>query len=324
MKKHPQLPKRPCPDGFTFVELLVAMVVAALLITAAVIGFSTLSQAPTRSGRVDVSLAPGIFTNFYGPTFSGSYVTMALNPNYFQGVEARRMKDRLLADVSSATAVFSLGRNAQLSPADRPAQLEVPANTDFRTNATPTAFRNFLTNTTNAPAFSNAASVFFGTEGSGLTNALPTNCSIFILGGLDSPVTATNTKLNILATYEMDFVPTTTPSGGTYASVRRYAGTNPAPTDFYHVFFPDESNTTNGFRPLAAFFGRGTAGTNVFVLGNNHPFTFVWWPDPLASSLSNRFGVSVPVPSSAVARSNYVNMGGRTTLFFVLPTFPGL
>lgn len=312
------------PDGFTFVELLVAVVVAALLITAAVIGFATLSQAPTRSGRVDVYVEPAILTDFYGPAFTNSYVTMALNPNYYQGVEARRLKDRLLADASSATAVFCLGRNQQLGQSDRPAQIEVPPNTDFRTNATPTAFRNFLTNSTNVPAFSNAPTVFFGTEGLNLTNALPTNCSIFILGGLDSPVTATNNRLNILATYEVDFVPTTAPAGGTYASVRRYAGTNPAPTEYYHVFYPDEDNTVNGFRPLAAFFGRGDAGTNPFVVGNNHPFTFVWWPDPLAASLSNRFGVSAAVPSATVARSNYVNMAGRTSLFSVLPAFPGL
>lgn len=306
-------------SAFTFPELLVAVAVAAMLITAAVIGFSTVARVPTRGGRVDVSLDTAVLTNFYGPSFSGSYVTMALNPNYFQGVEARRLKDRLMTDVSSATAVFCLGRNRQVRSWERPSQLEVKPDTDFRNVATPWAFANFLTNT---PALADASSIFAGNTNGVLSQ---TNSSLFLLGGLQSTVQGGTNKLDVIATYEVDFVPANAPAG-TYATVRRYAGTNAVPTDFYHLFYPDESNTgSDAFRPLAAFFARSAStGTALQIAGvtNNSPFTFVWWPDPLSSSLSNRSTISWG--TGAAVRSNYANMGGRTSLFFVIPTFPGL
>jgi hypothetical protein len=122
----------------------------------------------------------------------------------------------------------------------------------------------------------------------------------------------------------MDFVPSVEPAGGTVASVRRYSGTNTSvPTDYYHVFYPGTANGTDGFRPLAVFFGRTAAdedGNDPFAVAVNQPFTFVWWPDPLVSRLG---GGAVPV-SSTNARGNYSNMAGRTSLFFVLPAFPSL
>ena len=57
-----------------------------------------------------------------------------------------------------------------------------------------------------------------------------------------------------------------------------------------------------------------------FAVAVNQPFTFVWWPDPLLSSLG---GSAVP-PLSNNARANYSNMAGRTSFFFVLPAFPSL
>jgi prepilin-type N-terminal cleavage/methylation domain-containing protein len=311
--------KTPPSSGFTFSELLVAVAVAALLITAAVIGFSTITQAPTRSGRIDVYLERSVLTNFYGPSFTGAYVSMAVNPNYLQAVEARRLKDRFLADVSSATAVFCLGRNSQVSAAQRPSLLVVKPDTDLRTNATPGAFADFLTNT---PVLADAAVIFAGNTNGVLAQ---TNSSLFVLGGLDATVQGGTNQLGVIATYEVDFVPASDPDG-TYATVRRYAGTGEAPTDYYHLFYPEESNQgTEGFRPLAAYFARSaSSGTPLQVAGatNNRPFSFVWWPDPLSSSLSNRAIVSWT--SGAPVRSNYANMAGRTSLFFAVPVFPGL
>lgn len=300
-------------SGFTFVELLVAVAVGATLIAAAVLGYATVSQSATRGGRVDVRVAASTLEALYGPDNYGDYVSLAPNPNYFQGVEARRLKDRLLADVSSASAVFCLGRNQRVAVTGRTNALQVPAFTDFRTNATPEAFRNFLTNT----AALNAATLFAGAQNGVLTQS---NCSIFVLGGLQSGLESTNTRLNVLATYEVDFIGITDPSG-TFASVRRYAGTNAVPTDYYHVFYPGEQNTgTNGFRPLGVYFARSNTTGATFPVSPNHPFTFVWWPDPLVTSLSNSSGVSV----SGSVRSNYASMAGRTSLFFALPAFPGL
>lgn len=293
-------------SGFTLAEILIAAAIGAGLIAAAIIGFATISQAPGRGGRVDVYLPPSVLLNFYGSGFTNSYVTLAFNPNYFQGVEARRIKDRFLADVSSSTAVFCLGRNQQVATNNRADRLWFTNEIDFRTNATPQQFRNFLVACTNDL---NAAALFPAVQPAVLTNM--TNLSVFLLGGLVPTTQEGTNAMTVVATYEVDFVPATSPSG-TYATVRRYSGTNLAPTDFYHLFYPDQSNAPNGFRPLAAFFPRLTNGAA------NTPFYFVWWPDPLVQSLTNASAPGTGIPGA------YTNMAGRTSLFFAVPAFPGL
>lgn len=292
--------------------MLIAAAIGAALIAAAVIAFGVLSGLPMRQNTVNVTLPSGIMSDFYGA--GSSFVTMGPNPNYFQAAQARRMKDRLMTDVSASSAVFCLGRNVSGSPALRPNELAVPDDTDFRTNSTPSTFRSFLASADSAlgGAFpSDQAGALLGTA----------NASIFLVGTLATISPYTN-KLTIIATYEVDFVPTTDPPGGTFASVRRYSGTNNSvPTDYYHAYYPGQDNGAGGFRPLAAFFGRTAAGSGAFAQAVNQPFTFVWWPDPMLSSLH---GGAVPSASEASARANYTNMAGRTSLFFVLPAFPSL
>ena len=306
--------QRKATSGFTLVELLVAAAIGAALIASAVIGFGVISSLPLRQGTVNVSLPSGVIGNFYGTNFAS--LTLGPNPNYFQAAQARRMKDRLMSDVSAASAVFCLGRNVSGSPSLRPADIAVPPGTDFRSHATPSTFRDFLASASGAlgAAFpENQDGALLGT----------TNASIYVVGTLASVSDYTN-RLTVLATYEMDFVPSVEPTGGTVASVRRYSGTNTSvPTDYYHVYYPGAANGSDGFRPLAAFFGRTAAdedGDDPFAVAVNQPFTFVWWPDPLLSRLG---GGAVPV-SSTDTRANYSNMAGRTSLFFVLPTFPSL
>lgn len=306
--------QRKATSGFTLVELLVAAAIGAALIAAAVIGFSVISGLSMRQGTVNVSLPSGVIQNFYGTNFPS--LTLGPNPNYFQAAQARRMKDRLMSDVSAASAVFCLGRNVSGSPSLRASEIAVPAGTDFRSHSTPSTFRNFL-----AAADSSMASAFPAQQDGALLGA--TNASIFVVGTLASVSDYTN-RLAILATYEMDFVPTSTPAGGTIASVRRYSGTNNSvPTDYYHAYYPAAANGVDGFRPLAVFFGRSAADeddNDPFAVAVNQPFTFVWWPDPLVSTLG---GAAVP-GSSTNARANYSNMAGRTSFFFVLPAFPSL
>ncbi len=291
--------KNPAIDAFTLVEFLVAAAVGALVITAAVIGFATLSQSPLRQGTINVVLGSGVIGNLYGT--NAPSLTMGANPNYFQAAQARRMKQLLLEDVASASAVFCLGRDANGSPGLRPNSLPVEPGRDFRTNATPARFRDFLTAQSVGSAFS--------ADQSGALRT--TNASIFIVGSW-----LTNNTLSFIATYEIDFVPTVDPADGTLATVRRYSGLNNAvPTDYYHAFYPDEDNASDGFRPLANFFRRQGEGAA------NNPFTFVWWPDPLVSKLG---GAPIPAASTNSARANYSNMAGRTSLFFVLPAFPSL
>ena len=305
-------PKRNRTEAFTLVELLVAAAIGAALIAAAVIGFGVVASLPMRGGNVNVTLPAGIIADFYGT--NATFLTMGPNPNYFQAAQARRMKDRVLADVAASSAVFCLGRDAKGKPALRPSEFDVSASVDFREKATPWDFRSFVTNPSFVAAFP-----------TNQTGALTTsNASIFLLGSLSNTTTFSN-RLAVIATYEIDFVPTVDPAGGTVASVRRYTGTNNLiPTDYYHAYYPGETNGATGFRPLVAFFQRADAKQGspqpTFALATNRPFTFVWWPDPLVSKLE-----AGPIPTvSTNARENYLNMADRTAFFFVLPAFPSL
>ncbi len=295
--------------------MLVAAAIGATLIAAAVLGFGVVAGLPMRQGMVNVSLPGSTISDFYGS--GSSFISIGPNPNYFQAAQARRMKERLMSDVSAASAVFCLGRDASGSPAIRPDELAVPSDTDFRAKATPSTFRNFL-----VESDSGFASVFPEQQDGALLATA--NASIYLAGTLASVAQYSNT-LTILATYEIDFIPTVDPPGGTVASVRRYSGTNnTVPTDYYHAYYPNEDNGAAGFRPVAAFFGRDAAdstGDDPFAVAVNQPFTFLWWPDPLLSSLG---GGAVPSGSDDSARVNYTNMAGRTSLFFVLPAFPSL
>lgn len=301
------------PGGFSLVELLVAAGIGAAVITAAVIAFAVVSGASTRGGRVDVQLPGQTHTHLYGS--SAGYVTMWPNPNYAEAAKARLLRDKLMEDVSASTAVFALGRNGIWTNARIGAVTNFLASTDLRDFATPSGFRQFLVtnNVTGATAF--------GTNQTGPLTA--TNATIFVVGGLESQNFAAGTNnrnsLRMVATYEVDFVAASSPSG-TYVSVRRYDPDNGSvPTDYYHAFYPGENNSANGFRPVAAHFGRQAAGGS-YGAAPNQPFTFLWWPDPLVSRLH---GGAVPTAGGTPLRSAYANMAGRTSLFTVVPTFPG-
>jgi prepilin-type N-terminal cleavage/methylation domain-containing protein len=296
-------------DGFSLAELLVAAAIGAAVLTATAIGFAVISGASTRGGRVDVQLPDGTHARLYGG--DAPYITVWPNPGYAEAAKARLLRDKLVADASSATAVFCLGRNQEGGV--RPSAIVFDAGLDFREIATPGGFRQFLIE------HDAAESDVFAEDQSGRLETA--NATIFVVGGLETQdiEQGQENSLRMVATYEVDFVPTTTPPG-VYASVRRYDADDAAvPTDYYHAFYPDEDNGADGFRPLAVHFGRVGLG-GPYNIAPNHPYTFVWWPDPLVSRLG---GVDVPAEGGAPLRSAYANMAGRTSLFTVLPTFPG-
>jgi len=308
------LPKNRRIEAFTLIELLIAAAIGSAVIAVGVIAFATFAALPGAGGATNVSLPSGIIDDFYGT--ESSFITIGPNPNYFQSAQARRMKDRLSADASAASAVFCLGRNASGNPSLRPSALAI-GQEDFRQHATPSAFRSFL-----ARIDSGLGDVFPQDQSGALLGTA--NATIFMVGTLASVGEYSN-SLTIPVVYEIDFVPTVEPAGGTVASVRRYSGTNRSvPTDYYHAYYPGETNGSDGFRPLGAFFGRQAAddsGSDPFAKAINQPFTFVWWPDPLVSTLGAE---NIPTASSESARANYSNMAERTSLFSVLPTFPPL
>lgn len=270
--------------GFTYVELVVALSISAIVLTAAVMSYGTITGMSVVSIRNEIIRLPSAAQfNFYSLTNNNISVPRA--PNYGTLAQAEALRERLYQDVSSAAAVFLLGRDGLNTERSQSNAISI----DMRTNMTPAAFRALLPN---AAEFSATA-----------TNVIQTtNSSLYVLNAS----TSTN-QLSIRCIYETDFVPITSPAG-IYASVRRYDGNTL--TDYYHVFYPQTNNT---FRPLGYVFNQ--ASTNVTV---QNPFSLVWWPDPSVPRLP------VSIGSGSSARTGYTNMANHTSFFFALPMFPPL
>jgi len=274
-------------SGFTFVELLVALGICAIVMTVAVAAYGSIMRTGNSSIRAeDVDLGSAVYTNLYGGA-TGSVIAVGRSPNYSSTAQAESMRERLHQDTSTAIGIFCLGRDGRSS--SRPSSINFSNDLDGRMMTNPLAFRGLLTNA--ADFSSNASNAIRGT-----------NLSIFILGA------STNAyQLAVRAIYETDMVTTASPAG-VYASVRRYEGA--ILTDYYHVFYADQ---TNSFSPAAYFYPRGSVNS-VTV---NRPFYLVWWPDPSVRSLP-------PAAAGDPGAAAYTNMTGRSSLFFVLPQFPSL
>ena len=298
-------------SGFTFVELMVALVIGAGVIMVAVMAYGAITQnGPSR--RMD-NLALG--TNsipLYGTNIAygtnATLIAVSEAPSYAAAAMAESMRERLLGDIASASAVCCLGRNKANPSGLRVTNLALPTNFDVRGMVTPENFRtNLIEPVQNAfVAYSGAA-----------TNS--TNLSIYIFG---SSGNATN--VIVKAIYETDLLTLTNNPPGVYASVRRFVG--PVMTDYYHVFYPTPppgSSQRTTFTPLAVFFDQASNTNNSpFNQASNRPFYFVWWPDParkfLASSYASESG------STTNARAAYSDLAGATSFFFVIPAFPPL
>ncbi len=288
--------------GFSLVELVVALAIGVAVITAGVLIFQALG-AGTRAGGTYafVTIGKPAMMNLYGIDAVGTDAFVA--PNYARRAQADRLRDLFWEDVGRASAVFCLGRD-ELNDL-RPTTITVPA--DFRGQVTdsPEAFRILLAN----------AATFVSYRGaSGAKNA-----SIFILRPSIGPG-----ELLVQAVYEVDFVEATSPAG-TYASVRRYVGA--ALTDFYDVFYPAGAGAV-AFSPVVVAFERlarlgvdeGTVVDRLKV-ARDAPFYFLWWPDPAVADLN---AATTEAFDSTDPRAAYAAMGGRTSLFLVVPMFPAL
>jgi hypothetical protein len=287
--------------GFTFVELVVAMCIGAGVIMVAVLAYGAIARNGPARHQTNVHLTNA--ASLYNTT--NSLIAVSEAPSFAAAAMAESMRERLLRDISSASAVCCLSRNKANATGLRVTNLALPTNFEERQMVTPENFRTNLIEPT--------PNVY--TAYSGATTS--TNLSIYILG---SSGTATNVLVK--AIYETDFVNIGDPPG-VYASVRRYVGTTM--TDYYHVFYPGQ---TNDFSPLAAFFERsslgstGTAAVDRYRKAAERPFYFVWWPDPARKNLSSDY---LPETlDSTNSRFIYSGMSGATSFFFVIPAFPPL
>ncbi len=295
--------------AFTFVELVVALAIAAAVITTAALVYGTVSRSNSRLGTYGkVTLPTGTLAALY-PNRTGTDLQTYFAPNYGRMAMAEQLRQSLYEDVAHATAVFCLARSGQSSI--RPTTITISSTVDARQYDTAEAFRLFL-----ASAIPASSTTFTSYRGKGTAN----NLSIFILGQSSSA-----TSLNVRAIYELDLVAASSPAG-TLASVRRFEGTTY--TDYYDVFYP-ASTLPTAFAPTVVQFERSTRavvaeGSSIdpFKLADHRPFSFVWWPDPSMTTLegNNTFATY----GSSDPRSAYAGMVDRTSFFMVLPLFPDL
>ncbi len=310
MRKTPKNPNSgwsPGPSGlagFTFVELVVAMCIAAGVIMVAVLAYGTISRSGPSRRQANVRLTVTNAINFYNS--SNSLIAVSEAPSFASAAMAESMRERLVRDISTASAVCCLARNNPNIPGLRPTNLALPTNFDVRGMVTPENFRTNL--------IDRSGEVYVSYSGA----TTSTNLSIYILG-----YSGYSTNVLVRAIYETDLVSVTGNPPGVYASVRRYVGTTM--TDYYHVFYPGQ---TNNFSPLAVFFEKeslGTSGTNAvdrYRMAENKPFYLVWWPDPARDNLAS--GYQPESLTNASPRFVYSGMAGATSFFFVIPAFPPL
>jgi len=303
--------------AFSLIELLVAAALGAALLTVAVIIFQSLvANGGTRTSYGTVTVGSALGT-FYGG--SATTVSTYFAPSYGRAAQAEVVRTQFITDLQSSIAVYCLGRNGVNATREN----SIPVSATFKGSSldTPEAFRQLLA--TAVPATSSTFTAYRGAS-------TATNASIFLL-----KLSASSTALSVLAIYDIDLTPTTSPAG-TYVSVKRYGTVTTTGsdgllglTDYYDIFYPAPTTGASvAFNPLVVCFERAARAS--VVEGNSidrlkqaaeRPFYFVWWPDPSAHTLQ---APAAPSYASTDPKASYASMGGRTAFFLVVPMFPAL
>jgi type II secretory pathway pseudopilin PulG len=318
LKKSESRPWSGVRGGFTLVELVITIGIAAAVITAAVLALGAFQRARGTANLIAVvDIGSSRASSFFD---LGTSTIQTWNaPSFGRRALAEEMRDVFLEDVAQSSAVFALARETNDSL--RPDTLVVPVPAP----SSPDQFRTALiaADASAGTVFSSETTILRRSDPS---STVPVNSSIFLIGP-SSPE-----SLNIRAIYEIDFVPITAggnnAESGTYAAVRRYVGG--ALTFFYDVFYPaDETvdilgglaETRNAaFSPVARRFSDTEAASWFDTDRRPRAFYFFWWPDPGVSRLNGEILVqSFPVGDP---REAYPNMAGRTAFFLTVPQFP--
>lgn len=295
--------------GFSIVELLLALAIGAAVIIVGVMIFQGAGAGSRPSGTyVTVSLSAAVMENFYG--INAPDVDVWVAPNYGCRAKADILRDRFWEDISKASAVFCLGREAGVLNSTHPSTISLPAGFRGQTVDLPSAFQSQL-----EASIPTAAGTFTGYRGA----CTAQNLSIYIL-----QPSASLDELSVMAVYDVDFISVTSPAG-TYVSGRRYVGD--VLTDYYDVFYP-AGDAAIAFSPVVVSFERSVRlskpeGDSIdrLKVAAARPFYFVWWPDPAEPALE---AISGSAFSANDPRAAYADMGGRTSFFFVVPMFPAL
>jgi Tfp pilus assembly protein PilE len=313
--------RRRASPGFTAAELLVTTAIAAVVIGAAVMAYSTVMRGQRQySSGATILIPSGAQDNFYG--VNSTSITTVMAPNFGRVARAESLRETFMADTAQAVGVYCLYRGNNTWNTVRPSTITAPPYGTVLD--TPEAFRTYL-----ATDFPEAATIFTSYRNYGTTP----NISIFILG-----YSANSTTMPVIAVYDMDFVQATDPVAtgtvvGTYASVRRYVGG--VLTSYYDVTYPVAAGRTESFTPPVVAFERksrravveGSTTIDRFKVAAEQPFYFIFWPDPAEDSLalplnSSTGGTLNGSFATTDPRCAYNHMAGRTAYMFTVPMFP--
>lgn len=323
-------------SGFSSLELVMVLALGAVVLSGVMVTYGTIMAGRTNINEtVEVSLPSGWMTNFYG-TGAASIRTVPVAPNYGALARAEKLRDEFHRDVLGATAVFCLYRKpSQVVNPLRYNWFPYDAAIDGQLDSS-RAFYDFLVR-----KYPTASTVFEVPANPGASNVLPEpHATVFVTGFSSNPAV-----VGIVATYEIDVIRmATTRPWGFYASVRKYgfdpnnlSSQNSVFSNGWEIFYePSIRGATSasqfagdGFSPLFVMFDRAVKKSVVedSVLGQDrfkeaaeHPFYFIWWPDPAMPNLE-----SLPLSGQPrEARRAYNHMGGRTSYMFTTPMFPAL
>ncbi|MFZ4763525.1 MAG: prepilin-type N-terminal cleavage/methylation domain-containing protein [Roseimicrobium sp.] len=325
--------------GFTAAEMLVATAMAAVLVGAAALAYSTIVRGQRQLTQVaTVRLPAGAQLNYYG--INSTNITTYVAPNFGSVARAESLRERFIADVAQSIAVYCLYRRTNVLNTVRPTSIPSPAYGVMLD--TPETFRTYLASAVPASSSVFASYRNFGTITG--ANATP-NFTIFILG-----YSANATTIPVLAVYDLDIVQATNPNAtttvvGHYVALRRYVAGQL--TGYYDVMFPVSAVPANDlFIPSIVAFERRSRmavaeGSSVagwpdrFKVAKEQPFYFVFWPDPGLSSLALPDNAQPTILVSGVPtvvlngsypdsdpRRAYNHMAGRTSFMFTVPMFP--
>lgn len=302
-------------DGWTFVEMLVAISLSAIFLGAASLVFASISVNSRRlTTVVTVNVGSANRQNLYGQ--AGDTLGTYSAPNFGRAASAADFRDLFRGDAAAASFLHCLPRSVRNTI--RPEFLTFPAGSPNATTRpprldTPEAFRQFL-----AQALPASAAIY-DTPIRNYPPANRPNTTVFMVGPSQDAG-----FLRVRAVYEIDYLATTSPAG-TYATVRRYR--NGSLTHYYDVFFEAGS----GSLPVPSFVAfENTSrlavveGSEIdpFKIASREPFYLLWLPDPSLNPLRMPAASASAPFSSPTSASEHP--GSRSNLCLALPMFPGL
>jgi prepilin-type N-terminal cleavage/methylation domain-containing protein len=317
--------------GFTAIEMLVVLSLAAVVLGGVVVAFGTIVRGV--ASMVAVPLGSTRLTNFYGSADTKPENTPTA-PHYGMVALAEELREQFNTDVTSATAVFCLPRTGINTYRPNAISYDPAVHGELDT---PQKFRAHL----KAIGVSPLPYLDYRNPQNTAATSPAENATIFILG-----YSKTVNQMKVLALYDIDVIRFTglTESQGFHASVKRYSDDTRGSTyplafsGGYAVFYPPSipepdpkkpsAWASDGFTPLFITFERSTRlawaeGVPIdrFKKAAERSFYFVWWPDPGARHLGPISNASIDVSDM---RQAYNHMGGRTSFMFTVPMFPAL